>query len=97
MVGERKVTQALLTHDHHLIRAGRVNLGGEGFAGRNFERFVTEGRETRFGKLGGIRQRIEIGLRHPQKASSPSKTTAGAPLKASAHASRDGFLPSPQR
>jgi hypothetical protein len=46
MVGDCKVTQALLTHDHHLIHAGRVNLGDEGLAGRNFERFITEGLET---------------------------------------------------
>jgi hypothetical protein len=26
-IGEREVTQALLTHDHHLIRAGQVILG----------------------------------------------------------------------
>jgi hypothetical protein len=68
---EREVTQALLTHDHHLIRAGQVILGDKGFAGRDFERFVTEDlgahlirpdrkdEKPRFGKLGGIGQWIE--------------------------------------
>lgn len=70
-IGEREVTQALLEHDHHLIRAGQVILGDKGFAGRDFERFVTEDlgahlirpdrkdEKPRFGKLGGIRQWIE--------------------------------------
>jgi hypothetical protein len=70
-IGEREVTQALLTHDHHLIRAGQVILGDKGFAGRDFERFITEDlgahlirpdrkdEKPRFGKLGGIRQWIE--------------------------------------
>lgn len=70
-IGEREVTQALLEHDHHLIRAGQVILGDKGFAGREFERFITEDlhahlirpdrkdEKPRFGKLGGIRQWIE--------------------------------------
>ena len=70
-IGEREVTQALLEHDHHLIRAGQVILGDKGFAGRDFERFITEDlgahlirpdrkdEKPRFGKLGGIRQWIE--------------------------------------
>lgn len=70
-LGEREVTQALLEHDHHLIRAGQVILGDKGFAGRDFERFITEDlgahlirpdrkdEKPRFGKLGGIRQWIE--------------------------------------
>ena len=70
-IGEREVTQALLEHDHHLIRAGQVILGDKGFAGRDFERFITEDlgatlvrpdrkdEKPRFGRLGGIRQWIE--------------------------------------
>ncbi|MET4093487.1 hypothetical protein ABIB51_000393 [Arthrobacter sp. UYCu712] len=67
-LGEREVTQALLTNDHRLIRAGQVILG---FAGRDFERFITEDlgatlvrpdrkdEKPRFGRFGGIRQWIE--------------------------------------
>jgi hypothetical protein len=70
-VGEREVTQALLEKDHHLVRAGQVILGDKGFAGKDFERFITEDlgahlirpdrkdEKPRFGKLGGIRQWIE--------------------------------------
>ncbi|MFW0775975.1 IS982 family transposase [Paenarthrobacter nitroguajacolicus] len=70
-IGEREVTQSLLEHDHHLIRAGQVILGDKGFAGRDFERFITEDlgahlirpdrkdEKPRFGKLGRIRQWIE--------------------------------------
>lgn len=70
-IGEREATQALLEHDHHLIRAGQVILGDKGFAGREFEAFIThdlgatlirpdrKDEKPRFGKLGGIRQWIE--------------------------------------
>jgi hypothetical protein len=70
-IGEREVTQALLERDHHLVRAGQVILGDKGFAGRDFERFISEDlgahlirpdrkdEKPRFGKLGGIRQWIE--------------------------------------
>lgn len=70
-IGEREVTQALLERDHHLVRAGQVILGDKGFAGRDFEAFISEGlgahlirpdrkdEEPRFGKLGRIRQWIE--------------------------------------
>ena len=70
-LGEREVTQALLTNDHRLIRAGQVILGDKGFAGRDFERFITEDlgatlvrpdrkdEKPRFGRFGGIRQWIE--------------------------------------
>ena len=70
-VGEREVTQALLEKDHHLVQAGQVILGDKGFAGKDFERFITEDlgahlirpdrkdEKPRFGKLGGIRQWIE--------------------------------------
>ena len=70
-IGEREVTRALLEHDHHLIREGQVILGDKGFAGREFEAFITEDlgatlirpdrkdEKPRFGRLGGIRQWIE--------------------------------------
>jgi hypothetical protein len=70
-IGEREATRALLEHDHHLIRAGQVILGDKGFAGRDFEAFITENlgatlirpdrkdEKPRFGRLGGIRQWIE--------------------------------------
>ena len=70
-IGEREVTQALLEHDHHLVHAGQVILGDKGFAGKDFERFITEDlgahlirpdrkdEKPRFGKFGGIRQWIE--------------------------------------
>jgi hypothetical protein len=70
-IGEREATRALLEHDHHLIRAGQVILGDKGFAGRDFEAFITENlgatlirpdrkdEKPRIGRLGGIRQWIE--------------------------------------
>lgn len=41
-LGEREVTHALLEREYRLIHAGQVILGDKGFAGRDFERFVTE-------------------------------------------------------
>jgi hypothetical protein len=70
-IGEREVTQAMLEHDHHLIRRGQVILGDKGFAGRDFEAFITDqlgatlirpdrkDEKPRFGRFGGIRQWIE--------------------------------------
>lgn len=70
-VGEREATKALLERDHHLVRAGQVILGDKGFAGRDFERFISEDlgahlirpdrkdEKPRFGKLCRIRQWIE--------------------------------------
>jgi hypothetical protein len=70
-LGEREVTQALLERDHHLIRAGQVILGDKGFAGRDFEAFISNGLQAhlvrpdrkdeppRFGKLARQRQWIE--------------------------------------
>jgi uncharacterized membrane protein len=40
--GAREATQALLEHDHQLIREGQVILCDKGFAGREFEAFITE-------------------------------------------------------
>jgi hypothetical protein len=70
-LGEREVTEALLRHDHHLVRDRQVILADKGFAGRDFERFIAEDlgahlvrpdrkdEKPRFGKFGGIRQWIE--------------------------------------
>jgi len=70
-IGEREVTQALLEHDHHLIAQGQVILGDKGFAGKEFEAFITgqlgahlirpdrKDEKKRFGKLAPIRQWIE--------------------------------------
>lgn len=70
-LGEREVMQALLEADHHLVRAGQVILGDKGFAGRDFEQFVTDelgahfarpdrtDEPARFGKLARVRQWIE--------------------------------------
>lgn len=70
-LGEREVTTALLSRDHHLIRSGQVILGDKGFAGRDFEAFVTDqlgahlvrpdrqDEPRRHGKLARYRQWIE--------------------------------------
>lgn len=70
-IGEREVTRALLERDHDLIRAGQVILGDKGFAGKDFENFITgdlhahlirpdrKDETPRFGKLARQRQWIE--------------------------------------
>jgi hypothetical protein len=70
-IGEREVTRALLERDHHLIRTAQVILGDKGFAGKDFEAFITGGlgahlirpdrkdEPARFGKLARQRQWIE--------------------------------------
>lgn len=70
-IGEREAAQAMLDHDRHLIAPGQVIIGDKGFAGREFENFITEDlgahlirpdrkdENPRFGKLGGIRQWVE--------------------------------------
>lgn len=70
-IGEREVTQALLTRDHALVRSGQVLIGDKGFAGADFEAFVTGqlgahllrpdrvDEPARHGKLIRIRQWIE--------------------------------------
>jgi hypothetical protein len=62
---------ALLDADHDLVRTGQVLLGDKGFAGRDFERFVTDqlgahfirpdrkDEPVRFGRLGRVRQWVE--------------------------------------
>ncbi|OUC96361.1 IS982 family transposase, partial [Streptomyces swartbergensis] len=70
-LGEREVMAAQLERDHHLIRAGQVILADKGFAGREFEAFVTDrlgahlvrpdrkNEPARFGKIARVRQWIE--------------------------------------
>jgi hypothetical protein len=70
-LGEREVMAALLEADHHLVRAGQVLLGDKGFAGKDFEAFITDqlgahfvrpdrkGEPVRYGKLGRVRQWVE--------------------------------------
>lgn len=70
-LGEREVMTALLERDHHLVHAGQVIPAGKGFAGRQFEVFVTErlrahlvrpdrkDEPARFGKIVRVRQWIE--------------------------------------
>jgi hypothetical protein len=70
-IGEREVTRALLERDRHLVRAGQVILGDKGFAGRDFENFITgdlhahlirpdrKDEKPRFGRLARQRQWIE--------------------------------------
>jgi Transposase DDE domain len=70
-LGEREVMQALREADHHLVRAGQVILGDKGFAGKDFESFITEelgayfarpdrrDEPARFGNLARIRQWVE--------------------------------------
>ncbi|OPF72779.1 IS982 family transposase, partial [Streptomyces antioxidans] len=70
-LGEREVMTALLERDHHLVRAGQVILADKGFAGKEFEAFITERLEghlvrpdrkdepTRHGRLARCRQWIE--------------------------------------
>lgn len=70
-IGEREAAQAMLDHDRHLIQPGQVIIGDKGFAGREFETFITDDlgahlirpdrkdETPRFGNLGGIRQWVE--------------------------------------
>jgi hypothetical protein len=70
-IGEREATQAMFEHDRHLIRPGQIIVGDKGFAGREFETFITDDlgahlirpdrkdERPKFGKLGGIRQWVE--------------------------------------
>lgn len=67
-VGEHDTARHLRDHDHHLVHPGQVIVADRGFAGREFEEFITEelGAELirpdeapRFGALGGVRQWVE--------------------------------------
>ncbi len=66
-----KSRETVLRHDKHLIRPGQIIIGDKGFAGKDFETFITRELEAelirpdrkdekpRFGKLGGIRQWVQ--------------------------------------
>lgn len=70
-IGEREVMAALLERDHHLVRQGQVILADKGFAGKEFETFVSErlgahlvrpdrkDEPVRHGKIARVRQWIE--------------------------------------
>ncbi|MGH3380717.1 MAG: IS982 family transposase [Actinoallomurus sp.] len=69
-IGEREVVEALLEHNHHLIRAGQILLADKGFAGKAFKQRTQDMGLTllrpdrrdetyRNGNLGGVRQWIE--------------------------------------
>jgi hypothetical protein len=70
-LAEREAVTALVTRDHHLVRGGQIILGGKGFAGRDFEDFITgqpgahlirpdrKDEPARFGNLARCRQWIE--------------------------------------
>lgn len=70
-IGEREAAQAMLDHDRHLLAPGQVIVGDKGFAGAEFEAFITDelgahlvrpdrkDENPRFGTLGGIRQWVE--------------------------------------
>ncbi|MGW8559512.1 transposase [Streptomyces albidoflavus] len=70
-IGEREAMAALLERDHHLIRQGQVILADKGFAGKEFETFVSErlgahlvrpdrkDEPVRHGKITRVRQWIE--------------------------------------
>ncbi|SCF94779.1 Transposase DDE domain-containing protein [Streptomyces sp. MnatMP-M17] len=69
--GEREVMTALLERNHHLVHSGQVILTDKGFAGREFETFLTErlsvhpvrpdrkDEPVRHGRLARVRQWIE--------------------------------------
>jgi hypothetical protein len=70
-IGEREAAETMLRHDKHLIRPGQIIIGDKGFAGKEFETFITgeleaelirpdrKDEKPRFGKLGRIRQWVE--------------------------------------
>ena len=69
-LGEREVVAALLDHERARLRPGLVILGDKGFAGREFDQFVTDhgarllrpdraDEPRRHGSLGRFRQWIE--------------------------------------
>ena len=70
-IGEREAAETMRRHDKHLIRPGQIIVGDKGFAGKEFETFITgeleaelirpdrKDEKPRFGKLGGIRQWVE--------------------------------------
>ena len=105
-LGEREVAGPLLERDHHLVRAGQVILGDKGFAGRDFEAFITGGlgvhlirpdrkdEPARFGRLARSRQWIEA-IIDTLKGQLTLEAHAPAPWPASTPASPPACWPSP--
>jgi hypothetical protein len=96
-VGEREVTQALLEKDHHLVRAGQVILGDKGSSPTTSA--LTSSDPTARTRRHASANSAASGngssqSSTPSKANSPSRTTVGAPLKASKPASPHGSWPS---
>lgn len=70
-IGEREAAMVLLAHDQHLLSTGQVIVADKGFAGCDFERFISyelgvelirpdrKNEAHRYGDLGGIRQWVE--------------------------------------
>lgn len=67
-LGEREVMTAMLERDHDLVRRGQVLLGDKGFAGKEFESFITEGlgvdlirpdRRNEIGRFGKLAPRLK--------------------------------------
>jgi hypothetical protein len=95
---------ALLQADHHLVRTGQVLLGDNGFAGRDFQAFITNQLGThlvrpdrrnepaRFGNLARVRQWVAA-VFDTLKASSTWKPTADAPSPAYSSASPNAYWP----
>ncbi len=107
-LGEREVTRALLERDHQLIRAGQVILGDKGFAGKDFEAFITgelgahlirpdrKDEAPRFGKLARQRQWIEA-IFDTLKGQLTLEDHGGRTLAGSTPASPPASSPSPPR
>lgn len=70
-IGEHEPAETMLRHDRHLLHLDQVIIGDKGFAGREFETFITDNlgahlippdrkdEKKRFGKLGIIRQSVK--------------------------------------
>jgi hypothetical protein len=103
-LGERKVMTALLERDQHLVRTGQVILADKGFAGREFEAFLTErlgvhlvrpdrkNEPVRHGRLARVRQWIEA-VFDTLKGQLSLDNTAGEPPPAYSPAPANAFSP----
>ena len=40
-IGKREAAETMLRHERHLIRPGQIIIGDKGFAGKDFENFIT--------------------------------------------------------
>jgi hypothetical protein len=69
-IGERDVVRAMIENEPGAVRAGSVLVGDKGFAGRDFEQFVSsqgitlvrpdkKNEQRRFGKIARVRQWVE--------------------------------------